>query len=86
MCYYFDSSRYGKLQAAYDLLGKTQIAMDHLHMHYISSIYNTAQNIVHVYIENEYIEAGENGNKRPYKKMCLVSLIILLYLKKKLSK
>lgn len=73
MCYYFDSTRYGKLQSAYKLLGKRQIAMDHLHMHYISSIYSTAQNIVHVYTD-EVVEVNESG-KKPYKKMCLVSLL-----------
>lgn len=70
MCYYFDSSRYTKLQSAYKLLGKTQIAVDHLHMHYISAIYNTSVNIVHVYAAQDINDVTENGGKKPYKKLC----------------
>lgn len=74
MCYYFDFNRYTKLQAAYRLLGKTQLAVDHLHMHYISAIYNTALNIVHMYItSSEVVESSDNNGKKAYKKMCLVS-------------
>lgn len=69
-CYYFDSKRYTKLNEAYKLLGKTQLAIDHLHMHYISAIYNTSVNIVHVYIE-ENTMSDDNNAKRPYKNLCL---------------
>lgn len=72
MCFYFDGVRYSKLQAAYKLLGKTQIAMDHLHMHYTSAIYNTALNIVRVSVtSNECIELNDNSEKKPYDKLCL---------------
>lgn len=73
MCYYFDSNRYNKLQSAYKLLGKTQIAVDHLHMHYISAIYNTSINIVHVYAAQDVTDVQDTGGKKPYKKLCSVS-------------
>lgn len=77
MCYYFDATRYRKLQDAYKLLGKTQIAVDHLHMHYISSIYNTSVNIVYVYIQHEGMEMPVGDNtKKPYKNLCLVSFLL----------
>lgn len=69
-CYYFDGKRYTKLNEAYKLLGKTQLAIDHLHMHYISAIYNTSVNIVHIYIEENIIN-DENISKKPYKNLCL---------------
>ncbi|KAF2896789.1 hypothetical protein ILUMI_09384 [Ignelater luminosus] len=72
MCFYFDSVRYSKLQAAYKLLGKTQIAMDHLHMHYTSAIYNTALNIVRVYVTStDFTELNDSSEKKPYDKLCL---------------
>lgn len=73
MCYYFDDTRYSKLQAAFRLLGKTQLAVDHLHMHYISAIYNTALNIVHVYVQNPEIngDVNDGSGKKPYKNLCL---------------
>lgn len=76
MCFYFDGVRYSKLQAAYRLLGKTQIAMDHLHMHYTSAIYNTALNIVRLYVtSNDYNEVTDGTEKKPYDKLCLVQTI-----------
>lgn len=77
MCYYFDSSRYNKLQCAYKLLGKTQIAVDHLHMHYISAIYNTSVNIIHVYAAQDVNDNQDNSGKRTYKKLCSVSFVLL---------
>lgn len=73
-CFYFDELRYCRLQAAFKLLGKTQIAMDHLHMHYTSAIYNSALNIIrlHATTSNEF--ADDNSEKKPYDKLCLVSL------------
>ncbi|KAI4455060.1 hypothetical protein MML48_9g00009008 [Holotrichia oblita] len=71
ICYYFDSSKYNKLQMAYKLLGKTQIAVDHLHMHYISAIYNTALNIVHMYVSTSEVMETTDNTKKIYKNMCL---------------
>ncbi|XP_025830981.1 syndetin isoform X2 [Agrilus planipennis] len=72
MCYYFDSIRYSKLQDAFKLLGKTQIAMDHLHMHYTSAIYNTALNIVRVYVDcAEFLDHSDHSGKKPFDKLCL---------------
>lgn len=58
---------------AYKLLGKTQIAVDHLHMHYISAIYNTALNIVHMYVTTSEVMDTTDNTKKIYKNMCLVS-------------
>nr|XP_022904853.1 syndetin-like [Onthophagus taurus] len=75
MCYYFDGVKYDKLQQAFKLLGKTQIAVDHLHMHYISAIYNTALNIVHMYVSTvDNTDVNDNTGKKIYKNLCLVSL------------
>ncbi|KAB0791414.1 hypothetical protein PPYR_03214 [Photinus pyralis] len=73
MCFYFDSVRYAKLQSAYKLLGKTQIAMDHLHMHYSSAIYNTALNIVRVHATSADVHetAADVSERKPYDKLCL---------------
>lgn len=50
-CNNFDVGHYEKVQTAYRLLGKTQVAMDQLHMHYTSAIHNTAFTIVLGYVE-----------------------------------
>nr|XP_022907569.1 syndetin-like [Onthophagus taurus] len=72
MCYYFDGVKYDKLQQAFKLLGKTQIAVDHLHMHYISAIYNTALNIVHMYVSTvDNTDVNDNTGKKIYKNLCL---------------
>ncbi|KAJ0169806.1 hypothetical protein K1T71_014412 [Dendrolimus kikuchii] len=38
ICYNFDESIFRKLRKAYNLLGKTQAAMEQLHMHYSSAV------------------------------------------------
>lgn len=66
MCYNFDESVYSKLQAAYALLGKTQIAMDQLHMHFTSAVHNSAYKVVHAHTEHDL-------SKKQYAHLCKVS-------------
>ncbi|XP_017890539.1 syndetin [Ceratina calcarata] len=62
MCTQFDVTTYTSVQEAYTLLGKTQSAMDQLHMHFTAAIHNTAFATVHSY-------AG-GDTKRQYKQLC----------------
>lgn len=62
MCTQFDETTYSSIQEAYKLLGKTQTAMDQLHMHFTAAIHNTAFTAVHSY-------AG-GDTKRQYKQLC----------------
>ncbi|XP_076670628.1 vacuolar protein sorting 50 [Andrena cerasifolii] len=62
MCTQFDVAMYTSIQEAYSLLGKTQSAMDQLHMHFTAAIHNTAFAVVHSY-------AG-GDTKRQYKQIC----------------
>ncbi|XP_015437348.1 PREDICTED: syndetin [Dufourea novaeangliae] len=62
MCTEFNVETYTSVQEAYSLLGKTQSAMDQLHMHFTAAIHNTAFAAVHSY-------AG-GDTKRQYKQLC----------------
>ncbi|XP_076633373.1 vacuolar protein sorting 50 [Colletes latitarsis] len=62
MCTQFDVTIYTSIQEAYSLLGKTQSAIDQLHMHFTAAIHNTAFAAVHSY-------AG-GDTKRQYKQLC----------------
>lgn len=62
MCTEFDVTVYSSVQEAYSLLGKTQSAMDQLHMHFTAAIHNTAFAAIHSY-------AG-GDTKRQYKQLC----------------
>jgi len=70
-CNGFDEAHYEKVQTAYRLLGKTQTAMDQLHMHFTSAIHNTAFTIVLGYVE---LCAGNGGDgsfqKKQYSDLC----------------
>lgn len=72
ICFHFDKERYRKLQAAYDLLEKSQLSMiDNLHVHYITAIYNCSLNVVHSYISSpDILESSENSGKNPYTVLC----------------
>lgn len=76
MCYHFDGERYFKLQAAYDLLEKSHVAMvDNIHVHYITAIYNSSFNIVNSYVSSgDVLDSGDNTGKNPYKTLCQVSV------------
>lgn len=77
MCYHFDSDRYSKLQVAYNLLEKSQVAMiDNIHVHYITAIYNSSFNIVNSYVTStDMLDSSENSGKNPYKTLCQVRWI-----------
>lgn len=53
ICYGFDETIYKKLQSAYYVLGKTQIAMDQLHMHFTSAVHSTASKVVESFISQK---------------------------------
>jgi len=62
MCTEFDVAVYSSIQEAYTLLGKTQSAMDQLHMHFTAAIHNTAFAVIHSYAGGDV--------KRQYKQLC----------------
>jgi hypothetical protein len=85
VCSRFDSDHYGKVQAAYRLLGKTQMAMDQLHMHYASAIHGAAFGVVHGYVElcsgavQADTSSGRNTfHKKQYKELCEVCSTVLI--------
>ncbi|KAK6190358.1 hypothetical protein SNE40_002246 [Patella caerulea] len=69
-CSGFDVVHYNKVQKAYHLLGKTQTAMDQLHMHFASAIHNTAFIIVLGYVELCSGDTQTNFQKRQYLDLC----------------
>lgn len=62
MCTEFDVAVYSSIQEAYALLGKTQSAMDQLHMYFVVAIHNTADAVIHSYAGGEV--------KRQYEQQC----------------
>ncbi|XP_046752243.1 syndetin isoform X1 [Diprion similis] len=62
MCTEFEVGTYLSVQGAYRLLGKTQTAMDQLHMHFTAAIHNVAFMAVHAFTGGD--------TKRPYKQLC----------------
>uniref|UniRef100_A0A0C9Q2V8 CCDC132_0 protein n=1 Tax=Fopius arisanus TaxID=64838 RepID=A0A0C9Q2V8_9HYME len=62
ICLQFDNKTYSSVQEAYKLLGKTQTAIDNLHMHFTAAILNTAFATVHSYSGGDI--------KRQYKQIC----------------
>lgn len=62
MCTQFDVAVYSSVQEAYILLGKTQSAMDQLHMHFTTAIQSTALAVIHSYAGGDM--------KRQYKQVC----------------
>lgn len=72
MCSHFDADHYSKVQAAYRLLGKTQMAMDQLHMHFASAIHNATFSVVHGYVE--LCSGGSTLYKKQFKQLCEVGV------------
>lgn len=62
MCTKFDVAVYSSIQEAYTLLGKTQAAIDQLHMHFSVVIHNTAFAVIHSHAGGDV--------KRQYKQLC----------------
>ncbi|KAL4714810.1 hypothetical protein ACJJTC_002669 [Scirpophaga incertulas] len=84
LCYSFDSNVFRKLRKAYDLLGKTQAAMEQLHMHYSSAVNETSIEAIKPYISEFSIEMkfqemcqAIQPNKAP---VCLLNLCENLFL------
>ncbi|CAJ0929025.1 unnamed protein product, partial [Ranitomeya imitator] len=70
ICKNFDVSHYTKVQQAYRLLGKTQTAMDQLHMHFTQAIHNTVFQVVLGYVELCAGNSDTKFQKLPYKDLC----------------
>ncbi|KAK3932845.1 Syndetin [Frankliniella fusca] len=68
ICEKFDETLYGQLQAAYAQLGKTQAAMDQLHMHFTSSIQNTALKVIKSFVGKP--ELGVVASGKQYNELC----------------
>lgn len=60
----FEDAKYTELQLAYRLLGKTLIAMDQLHMNFISSIHSTAFGILKSYT------VPSDNEKQVFEQLC----------------
>ncbi|XP_017280178.1 syndetin isoform X2 [Kryptolebias marmoratus] len=69
-CKHFDILHYTKVQRAYSLLGKTQTAMDQLHMHFTQAIHNTVFQVVLGYVELCAGNADTKFQKMQYKDLC----------------
>uniref|UniRef100_H2UPA6 VPS50 EARP/GARPII complex subunit n=1 Tax=Takifugu rubripes TaxID=31033 RepID=H2UPA6_TAKRU len=69
-CKHFDVAHYTKVQLAYTLLGKTQTAMDQLHMHFTQAIHNTVFQVVLGYVELCAGNADTKFQKMQYKDLC----------------
>ncbi|XP_055551222.1 syndetin [Wyeomyia smithii] len=61
----FDAKRYAKLQEAYKLLEKQLLAMDQLHMNFISSIHTAAFTVL-----KQHMEASLEQTKLTFEQMC----------------
>ncbi|XP_034238333.1 syndetin isoform X2 [Thrips palmi] len=68
ICEKFDETLYGQLQAAYALLGKTQAAMDQLHMHFTSAIQNTALKVIKSFVGKSESVVATSGKQ--YNELC----------------
>lgn len=62
LCYNFDENIFRKLRKAYNLLGKTQAAMEQLHMHYSSAVNESAIEAVKPYVGD--------ANDMKFQEMC----------------
>uniref|UniRef100_A0A182Q8L4 Syndetin C-terminal domain-containing protein n=1 Tax=Anopheles farauti TaxID=69004 RepID=A0A182Q8L4_9DIPT len=62
----FEPERYRKLQEAYQLLGKQLIAMDQLHMNFVSSVHTAAFTVLRQHME----VCVEESKKLTYEQMC----------------
>ncbi|XP_042187982.1 syndetin isoform X2 [Callorhinchus milii] len=69
-CKHFEVGHYTKVQLAYRLLGKTQTAMDQLHMHFTQAIHNTVFQVVLGYVELCAGNSDTKFQKLQYKDLC----------------
>jgi syndetin len=69
----FQLNKYSKLQEAYKLLDKTLIAMDQLHMQFISAIHSTAFSVLKASIDqslDEKMKQQQDQQKFLYEQLC----------------
>nr|CAD7268018.1 unnamed protein product [Timema shepardi] len=84
VCKHFDADHYSKVHSAYKLLGKMQMAMDQMHMHFASAIHNSAFNVVHGYVELCFVQThGEDTvvlHKKQFRELCKLAntLVVLI--------
>lgn len=71
ICKNFDINHYTKVQQAYRLLGKTQTAMDQLHMHFTQAIHNTVFQVVLGYVELCAGNSDTKFQKLQYRDLCM---------------
>ncbi|KAK6327847.1 hypothetical protein J4Q44_G00034930 [Coregonus suidteri] len=69
-CKHFDVSHYTRVQLAYTFLGKSQTAMDQVHMHFTQAIHNTVFQVVLGYVELCAGNADTRFQKMPYRDLC----------------
>ncbi|XP_037908904.1 syndetin isoform X2 [Hermetia illucens] len=62
----FDAKKYGKLQEAYKLLNKSLIAMDQLHINFISAIHSTVNVVLRSYNE----PSSDDKQKQLFEQLC----------------
>lgn len=66
----FDPRKYAELQNAYKLLGKTPIAMDQLHMNFISAIHTSAFTVIRQHHQQNADGTPEETKKMLFEQMC----------------
>ncbi|XP_065839973.1 syndetin-like isoform X2 [Oscarella lobularis] len=69
-CFGFDMHHYENVQTAYRLLGKTQMAMDQLHMHFTQAIYSVSRRVVLQYAEKSAGQVTDGLQRTPYIDLC----------------
>ncbi|XP_014033994.1 syndetin isoform X2 [Salmo salar] len=69
-CKHFDVSHYTRVQLAYTVLGKSQTAMDQVHMHFTQAIHNTMFQAVLGYVELCVGNADTKFQKMQYRDLC----------------
>lgn len=82
MCYNFDEKTFKKLRRAYGLLGKTQAAMEQLHMYYSSAVNESSVQALKSFAKESDIKFQDlclsvSANQAPY---CLLKLAENLFL------
>lgn len=71
LCTRWDEARYSRLQAAYQLLGKTQTAADQLLMHMTSAVHTASAQVVLA-----HAPSGCDAQRRQYANLCAVSSLV----------
>ncbi|XP_046985077.1 syndetin [Schistocerca americana] len=72
VCAKFQPEFYNNVMTAYQLLGKTQMAMDQLHMHFYSAIHNKAVEVIRECVDNteSLVTGGASSSLKPFRLLC----------------